>query len=68
MIEGSKSAFPIPILEEGGLTKREYAAIEILAGIWSDSQSAGSDEQLAAQAVKSADALLAELEKDQPKP
>lgn len=54
-------AFPITILGvSGGLTKREYAAIQIMVAI------APADvpwKSLAAEAVRGADALLAELDR-----
>lgn len=43
-----------------GLTKREHAAIQIMAGM---GDIGGSSESLAKHAVKRADALLAELAK-----
>lgn len=43
-----------------GLTKREYAAIQILAGM---GDVGGTSDSLAKHAVKRADALLAELTK-----
>lgn len=47
----------------GGLTKREYAAIKIMAGFASDPDTAGTVEEVSKYAVKWADALLKELEK-----
>lgn len=48
--------------ETGGLTKREYAAIQIMAGF---AANVGNPtlERAAQEAVRAADALLAELEK-----
>lgn len=67
----SHNAFPIVNHGESvragceGLTKREYAAIQIAAGIYA-SMAEGyscSDQVAAASAVRCADALLAELDK-----
>lgn len=44
-----------------GLTKREQAAIQIIAGL--DIDTFGSKEQMAQDAVELADALFAELDK-----
>jgi len=48
----------------GGLTKREYAAIQIMAGCSSNPDYICSGKELAKVAVETADALLAELEKE----
>lgn len=46
-----------------GLTKREYAAIKIMAGFASDPDTAGTVGEISKYAVKWADALLKELDK-----
>jgi hypothetical protein len=46
-----------------GLTKREYAAINIMAGLAACDDIGGKVEMVASCAVTWADALLAELEK-----
>jgi hypothetical protein len=72
-MSGNEAAFPILHTEfrggEDGLTKREYAAIAILAAMVSGILSNpnleinDSSEERAVEAVHHADALLAELAK-----
>lgn len=67
---GNAQAFPVPtvpglpnghiIFGAEGLTKREYAAIKIAAGLCADPS---YDGDVAINAVKIADRLLAELSK-----
>lgn len=48
-----------------GMTKREYAAIKIMAGFAADPATADGDlDNMSVCAVKWADSLLAELNKD----
>lgn len=54
-----------PLKSGLGLTKREYFAAMAMQGLSSSEYSGCSPEQLAANAVINADALLAELEKTQ---
>ena len=60
------------IINHGGLTKREYAAIQIAAGILSDAQNVPGlprkppGQWVAEQAVYVTDALMAELDKNKP--
>jgi hypothetical protein len=73
MIDPNEGAFPISIdircdserTHEAfiGLTKREYAAIHILAGIWANPASSGLERGEAAKAaVDQTDLLLEALE------
>ncbi len=57
---GIRAAFPPTGL---GLTKREYFAGQILAGLFSNPQMTGTDNYLATCSVAAADALLLALEK-----
>lgn len=79
MSNATDSAFPVPrqVREDGevlayaepGLTKREYAAIQIAASMCAGESEADGywrDETLAKRAVARADALLAELAKVRP--
>lgn len=71
-IEDGGPAFPMPISNGGysiiaGLTKREYFAGLVLAGISADAETTWSKpehETKAKYAVKAADALIAELAKE----
>lgn len=69
MAIGTDLAFPIvgePRMGCDGLNKREYAAIQIAAGMCggeSETDGYWKNETLAARAVARADALLAELSK-----
>lgn len=53
-----------PVNYHPGLTKKEHAAIQIMAGLISDGNIKESPESFAEQSVKCAKALFAELEKD----
>lgn len=48
---------------EAGLTKREYAAIQIMAGLAASPNIISRREIVAEEAVRWADALFAELDK-----
>lgn len=72
MSTANDNAFPIPGLQDdasfNGLTKREYIATKLAAGMLSDESRDGgsfSAEGLARRAYSFANALLAELEKKQ---
>lgn len=67
----NEAAFPVAagsngwnVEPEPGLTKREYIAVKCLAAICEESYSSGlTCEEIASDAVRYADALLAELAK-----
>ena len=60
-----ESAFPIPYgpayKSSFGLTKREYFAVHIMAGLCASSDAIGDDQFIATGAVNLADALIAAL-------
>lgn len=71
-------AFPTPYMDssegtgelycdETGLTKLEYAAIQIISGLVASDVN-GKPEEFAAASVKAAKALLVELGKDEGQP
>lgn len=55
--------YPRDLTFQMGLTKREYAAIAIMAGLMAYPGSSATAESFAPSAVSAADALLAELAK-----
>lgn len=64
MVNGKQAAFPITGEQtEDGLTKREALAALAMAGLLACLTSPGNPDVLAQDAVKHADALLAELAK-----
>lgn len=63
---GNDAAFPIPHgFERGGLTKREYLAGLAMQGLLCPGGAIASPERAAELARIYADALLAELDKEQ---
>ena len=70
MNEKKGTVYSVPLEEERAvwLTKREYAAIQIMAGlsaaIVEAPEAQVDDDVLAADSVKATDALLAELAKE----
>lgn len=68
--KGDAFAFPVPETVEGGLTKREYFAAKAMQGLVADkefNEKVGPNgEVLARAAVKQADCLIAELNKELP--
>lgn len=73
-VEGARSAYPrtISVGEimkiEGGLTKRELIAAIALGGAMANSIPGSHHQTYAVDAVREADALLAELARTEPKP
>ena len=67
MAKNNEPAFPEPkgvyVQSDSGMTKREYAAIAIMAGYASDPECKYDSTTKAQWAVEEADALLRELAK-----
>ena len=55
-----------PVWSQGGMTLRQYYAGQALAGINSTWAGGATSADLAAECVRHADALIAELEKESP--
>lgn len=64
-VELPETTFPANVPQQsGGLTKREYAAVHILAGLVANYKTLlGSVDETSNEAIRYADALFAELEK-----
>lgn len=64
---GNEPITPLPELSHGyGLTKREFMATHIMAGMLADPNVGGTADQISTRAVALTDALLVALEKETP--